>query len=92
MNWKIKAIVNEQGEDLYLGDVVLLGEKEEEVTSINLINGMLIINGQVIDVQQMAATIDEQEIIEEVTFPDETEVTVDSIVEVIQDINKRDNA
>lgn len=90
MNWKIKAIVNEQGEDLYLGDVVLLGEKEEEVISINLINGMLIINGQVIDVQQMATTVNEQEITDPVTFPDETEVTVDSIAELIKEANEEE--
>ena len=69
MNWKIKAIINENGEDLYLGDIVNLGGETTTVTSINLINGMLLINGLVIDVDKIETdtteTVEPQEEVEE---------------------------
>lgn len=53
MTWKIKAIINDKGEDLYLGDIVNLGGEQKEVISINIINGMLIINGMIIDIDKI---------------------------------------
>lgn len=76
MKWKIKAIINEEGQDLYLGDVVNLGGDQEEVTSINLINGMLIINGKVIDVEQIATSINE------------TEIPDDELTNLVQEANE----
>lgn len=53
MKWKILAIVNDQGQDLYIGDTINLGGQMQEIITINLINGMLIINGMVIDVEKV---------------------------------------
>lgn len=53
MKWTIKAIENEEGQDLYVGDQINLGDKITVVETINIINGMLIINGQVIDLRKL---------------------------------------
>lgn len=55
MKWRILAIVNDQGQDLYVGDTINLGGEMQEINTINLINGMLIINGMVIDVEKMGS-------------------------------------
>lgn len=82
MTWKIKAIINENGEDLYLGDVVNLGGEQTEVTSINLINGMLLINGLVIDVDKIET--DTTGIIE----PSEVTTEESELKQLIKDANK----
>lgn len=80
MTWKIKAIINEKGEDLYLGDVVNLGGEQKEVVSINIINGMLIINGMIIDIDKIETDTTEP-IIEETE--EETELK-----QLIKDANE----
>ena len=53
MNWRIKAIVADTGEDLYIGDSISLGGETTIVETIHIINGMVLINGKVIDIDNI---------------------------------------
>lgn len=55
MTWKIKAIVDGNGNDLYLGDILKVKDKDGKETTITvqtiaMPNGMLFINGLLADI------------------------------------------
>jgi hypothetical protein len=55
MKWKVKAIENENGQDIYIGDEVLINGEIIEVKDIQIINSTLLINGEPVFIEELKA-------------------------------------